>query len=143
MPDDRTWYALADVPSGTQSTDIPPLGTRNTTVNPLSCAAIDATNKDLWRLPTKNELLNIFVYFKNNKGYDHYGMENIDSNGTQMQSMTCGYWSSESADKARAYFVGNYNNTQIAEAPAYKTSSSSTGGAFGTWTIHARCVRSK
>ena len=145
MPAGSTWYQFADVPDGTYSNDVPPSGPRNASVDPLSCAALDASDKNLWRLPTRNELETIFADFRNNGGYDNHGMVNVDCTGTGIQYITHGYWTAEgyfSDSKSMAYF-GAYSTdkNKLASGAAPKTSDD-TYEASKTYYLHARCVRS-
>ena len=147
MPVGRNWYQLADVPNGTNVADVPPLGPRNSTVDPLSCAALDDSDKDLWRLPTRSEIEKIFVYFRNNGGYAGYGMQDVDCGGTGISAMTRGYWTAESLQSnpyTMAYFTGYSAAFQkVASGAVPKTTGATYVGTDKSWNVHARCVRTK
>jgi hypothetical protein len=148
MPVGRNWYQLADVPSGTNKADIPPLGPRNSTVDPLSCAALDDSDKNLWRLPTKSEIEKIFVYFRNNGGYASYGMQDVDcTGGSGISYMTRGYWTAESLlanPYTMAYFAGYSTSSQkLASGAVPKTTEATYVVSNQSWEVHARCVRTK
>ncbi|MDR2775350.1 MAG: FimB/Mfa2 family fimbrial subunit [Tannerella sp.] len=141
-----TWYNLADVPEGTNSILIPPAGLRNTTVDPRSCAALDPSNKDLWRLPTVEEIHSIFSYFRSNGGYDKYGMANVDYIGSKSSliSITNGYWTAESSSSTMAYYAAYSTSEGVGGRGAIlKSNAGPTFVSEKTWNIYTRCVRNK
>ncbi|MDR2810083.1 MAG: FimB/Mfa2 family fimbrial subunit [Tannerellaceae bacterium] len=141
-----TWYNLADVPDGTSSTGVPPMGPRNSTVHSNSCAALDPSNKDLWRLPTVTEIHSIFSYFRSNGGYGKYAMANVDYSGgtSNLASITNGYWTAESNTLTLIYYAA-YSTTEGkgGRGAIPKNNAGPTFVAEKTWNIYARCVRSK
>jgi hypothetical protein len=148
MPNtDRNWYQLSDVPEDTDDAATPPLGPRNPTVNPLSCAAIDSLNKDDWRLPAINELEEIFKYVKSNGGYDKYGMKNADAKGDAIATdLVLGYWTAETHQNIYSMaFIAGYNTVgkKIVIGANSKGHMGVYGGSYGQWPIYARCVRTK
>ncbi|MDR2763987.1 MAG: FimB/Mfa2 family fimbrial subunit [Tannerella sp.] len=140
-----TWYNLADVPDETNDNSIPPAGPRNTTVHPYSCAALDPSNKNLWRLPTLDEIYSIFSYFRSNGGYGKYGMTNVDYSGNAgLASITNGYWTAESYLSVMVYYAA-YNTTdgKGGRGAIPKNNAGPVFVAEKTWNIYARCVRTK
>jgi hypothetical protein len=139
-----TWYEYADVPYATQSREIPPLGPRNSTVHPNSCAAHDPSNRDTWRLPTRAEMYDILSHVRANGGYDKFGMINVDFTGSNsLANMNNGYWVAESFNEGMAYLSG-YNassNTGYSGSLLKLISSITSNGK--TYTPRVRCVRTK
>ncbi|GHV52705.1 hypothetical protein FACS1894181_16000 [Bacteroidia bacterium] len=151
QPIDRTWYVYADVPDNYNNTAVPPLGDRYPKgPRQYSCAGLDPGNKNLWRLPTRDEMYTILAYVRNNGGYSKYDMINVDFTGADSgQNTKDTYWTATSSTAAVAYAAGyNTQATTGNSGPhgyAAGQSKSSTGPdkAGGGYKSRARCVRTK
>jgi hypothetical protein len=143
-PDD-SWYTFADVPYGTIQWNTPPEGPRNTDMDPRSCASLDPSDRDLWRLPTRDEMFRIIADFRANGGYDKYGMANVDYSG--MENEVHGYWTASSGSGPALPDFATYNTVNNSGLSLPVISKTHKGGTYnfssGTFYLHVRCVRTK
>ncbi|MDR1602313.1 MAG: FimB/Mfa2 family fimbrial subunit [Tannerella sp.] len=143
-----SWFTFTDVPFGIMSTDVPPAGTRNTTVDPRSCAAHDPSDKNLWRLPTETEIGAIIGHFRTNGGYAKYGMGNVDySSGSGSYN---GYLTASNLGPGLALIVAWNVSIDTTPGPmAIPAAKDNLGENVPTllggmvFHLHVRCVRNK
>jgi hypothetical protein len=147
---DDSWYTFADVPYGNASKDVPPAGLRNPTVDPRSCAAKDPSNKDLWRLPTADEMSSIITYVRKNGGYEQYGMANADDSGkeTTVQGyLTASLFLNNTSQASYVRYNINPNTSNMNRVISYPVSKDMKGPVVSlsekNGYIHVRCVQTK
>jgi hypothetical protein len=137
-----SWYTFADVPYGDQGIDIPPNGNRNPTVDPRSCAAHDPSNRDLWRLPTEEEMGDIITHFRSNGGFGKYGM--VDVEYPDASNDEHGYWTASVSGQVLTYFSRCDPTQGSYSLLGYKTEGqTSSMSQHKTFWVHVRCVRTK
>jgi hypothetical protein len=149
QPAGYTWYIYADVQPGFDSKDIPPFGVpadKRTYPNlpqaaPNSCASLDPNDKDLWRLPTQQEMEIMLNYFYQHGGTSAFGFQNVEFTGAASQTnVPSAYWTATSHSAQIAYGAAYSIDLQKAWSTGISKniSTSNIGGP-----VYARCVRTK
>ncbi|WP_085535412.1 BACON domain-containing protein [Massilibacteroides vaginae] len=123
QPGSQTWYVFANVPNGTNTFDVPPLGQQVTPPRQYSCASYKTDNSSKpWRLPTQAEMAAVIADAKANGGLAAY---NFPASGYYYTA------TSTTGDNTKAIQERTNSST------IYNESKSRTGGGSD----FARCVR--